>query len=56
MGLNFWFWLDLILGVIFTGWLGFRPEGYAWRFSGLGLVLLIAVAILGVAQFGGPVK
>lgn len=55
MTLSFLFWLLMILALIFSGWLGFRPNGDRWAF-GWGLFLWVILFVLGWQVFGFVIK
>jgi uncharacterized membrane protein YuzA (DUF378 family) len=57
MGANIWFWLIYVLIGIFGLW-GVSPYGQAnqWGPFGGWLVLFILVGILGLHDFGSPIR
>lgn len=58
MGANIWFWLIYVLVGVFGIW-GIGPWGSdrgPWAPFGSWLVLFVLVGILGLAQFGSPIR
>lgn len=55
MDLSIWFWLCLFLFVLGYGWNVNQPGNKAVQY-GAGVLLALMLLILGMAQFGGPVK
>lgn len=54
MALGLWYWLILVLWLIFSGWVGLRPNGDRYVFGG-SLVVFILLVLLGLKVFGSPV-
>ena len=54
MALSIWFWLCLFLFVLGYGWNVTAPNKMAQY--GSGILLFLALLILGIQVFGGPVK
>lgn len=58
MGANIWFWLIFVIVGVFGGF-GMRPwqtSPSAWGYFGGYLVLLILIGILGLHDFGMPIR
>jgi len=52
-----WFWLCLFLILVCGAWSGYVTQGPGrWPILGMSLVWFFALLILGIAQFGGPIK
>lgn len=57
MPLSMWFWLCCFCILVFGAWYGYvTPPPGRWPVLGMSLVWLLALVILGMATFGGPVK
>ncbi len=58
MGANIWFWLIYVLVGVFGifGMNPWRPAPYAWGPFGGWLILFILVGILGLHDFGSPIR
>lgn len=58
MGANIWFWLIYVLVGIFgiIGMNPWSPSPYAWGPFGGWLILFILVGILGIHDFGYPIR
>lgn len=55
MSAGIWFWIGMFVWLLFGLYIGFRPNGDRW-YAGGNLLLFLLIALLGWAQFGGPVK
>lgn len=59
MGANIWFWILYVFTLLFGFW-GMNPwrpaAGAPWAPFGGWLVLFILIGILGIAQFGSPIR
>jgi uncharacterized membrane protein YuzA (DUF378 family) len=58
VGANIWFWLIYVLVGIFGlfGMNPWRPTQYSWGPFGGWLILFILVGILGLHDFGSPIR
>jgi hypothetical protein len=57
MGANVWFWLLWVITLLFGVWgmNPWRPAGASWA-VGSWLILFILIGILGLAEFGSPIR
>lgn len=57
MSAGFWFWLILVLSVLF-GYLGYYgPADHQGKAKfGVGLIVLVLIALLGYRVFGSPIQ
>ncbi len=58
MGANIWFWLIYVLTLVFGVWgmNPWRPAGAAWAPFGSWFILFLLIGILGLAEFGSPIR
>lgn len=58
MGANIWFWLIYVLVGIFGvfGLNPWRPAEYPWAPFGSWVILFILIGILGLHDFGSPIR
>ncbi len=57
MTLAVWFWVIYVVSLLFGLYLYWQPgQPYPYPRAGFHLVLYVLLAILGIAQFGSPVK
>jgi len=58
MGANIWFWLLYVLTLFFGVWgmNPWRPGEYQWAPFGGWLILFILIGILGLHEFGSPIR
>jgi hypothetical protein len=55
--LSVWFWIVMILWLVLGFWAEYVPgQPYPWPRGGRHLLMFLAVLILGLQVFGGPVK
>jgi hypothetical protein len=52
-----WYWVCVFFFLVFGGWWGvITPPPGRYAVGGWSLMVLILFIILGIAEFGGPVK
>jgi len=58
MGANIWFWLIYVLTLVFGVWgmNPWRPNGYVWAPFGSWFILFLLIGILGLHDFGSPIR
>jgi hypothetical protein len=58
MGANIWFWLIYVITLLFGVWgmNPWRPAEQSWAPFGGWLVLFILIGILGLHDFGSPIR
>jgi hypothetical protein len=58
MGANIWFWLIYVITLLFGAWglHPWRPAGQPWAPFGGWLILFILIGILGLHDFGSPIR
>ena len=57
MTLSVLFWVLMIVSLIFGFWAHYEPaQPFQFKTGGYNLLIFVLLAILGWAQFGGPVK
>jgi hypothetical protein len=58
MGANIWFWIIYVFTLVFGLWgiNPWRPAGAVWAPFGSWLILFILIGILGLHDFGSPIR
>jgi Mg2+ and Co2+ transporter CorA len=58
MSANIWFWLLYVITLVFGVWgmNPWRPPDYQWAPFGGWLILFILIGILGLHEFGSPIR
>ena len=58
MGANVWFWLLWVITLLFGVWglNPIRPVNTVWAPFGSWLILFVLIGILGLAEFGSPIR
>jgi FtsH-binding integral membrane protein len=57
MSLSVWFWILMAFGLFFGLYAEYDPgHPYPYKFGLRWVFLYLVIVILGIAQFGGPVK
>jgi hypothetical protein len=56
MTTGIWFWLLYVIAIVFSGGWFYRNQQILGPFGPFSLVFFILIGLLGLAQFGSPIR